>query len=128
MQKTVISAIVATLDSVGLRRTARRARRYLTARGYATWTSFVPEAEFPQCVREAIRQLRRDNPNEDVGAYLEFGVSCGTSMACVCHALRDEGLASVRLIGFDAFEGLPPEAADEGWTPGKFHSSLGATT
>ena len=48
-------------------------------------------------------------------------------MACVYHVLQKSRLEHVRLIGFDSFEGLPPEAADEGWSPGEFHSTFSAT-
>jgi hypothetical protein len=61
------------------------------------------------------------------GDYLEFGVSRGTSLAWVYRALLNKKLSHVRLIGFDSFQGLPPEAADEGWVPGDFKSSLEAT-
>jgi O-methyltransferase len=43
------------------------------------------------------------------------------------HALQDKGLSNVRLIGFDSFRGLPPEAAREGWSPGAFWSARSAT-
>jgi O-methyltransferase len=45
-------------------------------------------------------------------------------------ALESEGLSHVRLLGFDSFQGLPPEAANEGsvtWVPGAYKSSLAAT-
>ena len=64
------------------------------------------------------------------GAYLEFGVSRGASFNCMHRASRDAGLATMPLIGFDSFAGLPAEAAssDGGvWGPGQFESSAEAT-
>ena len=33
----------------------------------------------------------------------------------------------MQLVGFDSFEGMPAEAAAEGWTPGAYRSTLAAT-
>lgn len=101
--------------------------RQIKARGLLPWKPLVPEAAFTVCVRAAIRKLRALAPGERLGHYLEFGVSRGTSTACVYHVLRTEGLQYVRLVGFDSFEGLPPEAASEGWAPGQYKSTLAAT-
>jgi O-methyltransferase len=67
--------------------------------------------------------------------YLEFGVSQGSSMLCMHRALqtRSDGDAA-RLVGFDSFEGLPPETdtvSDQGgssWRPGDFASPLAYTS
>jgi hypothetical protein len=48
-------------------------------------------------------------------------------MACVHQVLQAKGLGGVRLVGFDSFKGLPPEAADEGWEPGIYASTEAAT-
>jgi O-methyltransferase len=64
------------------------------------------------------------------GAYLEFGVYRGASFACMDRASRDLGLTTMRLVGFDSFQGLPAApAAAEGrvWAPGQFKSSATAT-
>ena len=42
-------------------------------------------------------------------------------------SLRKRGLDGMRQIGFDSFMGLPPEAAKEGWEPGRYASTMGAT-
>jgi O-methyltransferase len=125
---------VRAIDRAGLGTPARRIARSLRAVGVglraiglAPWRPLVPEAAFSDCVRHALRELRRHEPAEAVGDYLEFGVSRGTSTASVFRVLRGEALDHVRLIGFDSFEGLPAEAAMEGWTPGAFRSTLGAT-
>jgi O-methyltransferase len=65
--------------------------------------------------------------DHEFGDYLEFGVSRGTSMACVFHALQRSELHQVRLIGFDSFAGMPPEAETQGWRQGAYASTLRAT-
>lgn len=67
-----------------------------------------------------------DNHHE-LGDYLEFGVFQGTSLGCMHDASAELDQHQMRLIGFDSFDGLPPEAAtdDHGvWQPGAFRSSL----
>jgi hypothetical protein len=83
----------------------------------------VPERAFEDCLAAAIERLRAEDPGEPRGDYLEFGVCHGASMACMHRVSERLGLAGLRLIGFDSFEGLPPEAAapDEGpWLPGQY--------
>ncbi|HTF18326.1 MAG TPA: TylF/MycF/NovP-related O-methyltransferase [Chryseolinea sp.] len=67
----------------------------------------------------------------ELGDYLEFGVSLGTSMACMHRVLENrKSRSSIRLFGFDSFEGMPASAAfeDEGtWMPGEFASSIDQT-
>lgn len=118
-------AVSKMLGSVGLLMPARRAwmlMRRLTPK------PLVPEQAFYRCVCSAIDELKKLVPASQVGDYLEFGVNRGTSMACMHRALQDRELPHVRLIGFDSFEGLPPEAADEGWVPGDFKSTYDAAT
>jgi len=123
--------VIGLLDRIGLGSPARRIKaevdRRLRAWGFAAWDPLVPEDRFYLSCREAIRTIRSAGPDEPVGHYLEFGVSRGTSLACMHRALVDEGLSQTRLIGFDSFEGLPAEASREGWNPGAFQSSLSAT-
>jgi len=64
---------------------------------------------------------------EGIGDYLEFGVSRGTSMACVSRVLRQLHLDHVRLIGFDSFLGLPSDADGGDWAEGVYRSTVGAT-
>jgi hypothetical protein len=118
---------VRAIDLAGLGAPVRWVARSLRAVGLAPWKPLVPETAFGDCVRHALRELRRREPAETIGDYLEFGVSRGTSTVCVFRVLQDEALDHVRLIGFDSFEGLPVEAATEGWRPGAFRSTLGAT-
>jgi O-methyltransferase len=123
-----MKAIVKTaITSLGLERPARLAWRNMRARGWTPWNSLVPQDEFSTCLKEALAKLRSLAPGEDIGDYLEFGVSRGTSMACAYKILQAEGLKNSRLIGFDSFEGMPLEADAQGWAPGDFHSTLSAT-
>ena len=113
------------LGVVGLRRPARRA--WMLMRRLRPPQPLVPEEAFYACVVSALDELLRRVPAVELGDYLEFGVSRGTSLAWAARALSDKRLSHVRLIGFDSFEGLPPEAADEGWVPGEFKSTYDAT-
>lgn len=103
----------------------RRARRFLHAIGLLPWTPLVPYEAFSASCELAIQTLSANG--YEFGDYLEFGVSRGTSMSCMYHALRKAGLSEVRLIGFDSFKGLPGEAQGQGWAPGAFASTIGAT-
>lgn len=127
-----------TLDTLGVsgpardvnrfcRRSIRKTNKAIRARMLSGWRPMVPERQFEVCCRDAIRLLRSRNPNHQFGDYLEFGVSRGTSLACMHRVLQSEGLSNVRLLGFDSFEGLPPEAKAEGWAPGAFYSTMATT-
>jgi O-methyltransferase len=121
------------LDGLHLGSTARGAKRSLrhvkqaaSARVLWGWTPLVPEDAFAECCDGAIRSLKSEG-HGPFGAYLEFGVSRGTSLAAMHHALERAGLGYVPLVGFDSFQGLPPEAEQEGWLPGQYHSTISAT-
>lgn len=120
--KQMVSRI---LGAVGLLQPARYA--WMLMRRLAPPKPLVPEQAFYASVCAAIDVLLEHVPETKFGDYLEFGVNRGTSMACVYRALLGKGLSHVRLIGFDSFQGLPPEAAEDGWVPGDFKSSLQAT-
>jgi O-methyltransferase len=71
--------------------------------------------------------LAKDN----LGDYLEFGVSHGTSLSIMYKVLKQLNLKHVRIFGFDSFEGMPAIAAHEDenrWHPGEFASPIEATT
>ncbi|MEX2617713.1 MAG: class I SAM-dependent methyltransferase [Alphaproteobacteria bacterium] len=90
----------------------------------------VPEKELEDCYRAAFQRLREEDPHEPRGDYLEFGVCHGASMACMHRVIRELRLSGIRLIGFDSFEGLPPEADQPGqgtWRPGEYRSSVSFT-
>ena len=136
--RSLRSSVLATLDYLHMGKPARRAkqnlwwrahkaRRTLAAHMLWGWKPLVPEDDFLECCRHAIEVLRQSRPDHVFGDYLEFGVSRGTSLACMYRALEREGLHAVRLLGFDSFEGFPPEAATQGWLPGDARSTLSAT-
>jgi len=102
-------------------------QRWLVPAGLGTWRPLVPEDAFTTAIGGAVSRLLRDNDAAAIGDYLEFGVSRGTSMACMHSVLKEKGLTTTRLVGFDSFEGMPVGSDSEGWKPGQYHSTLGAT-
>jgi O-methyltransferase len=81
----------------------------------------VPERELEKAYRDALDRLALTAGRDEVGEYLEFGVYVGTSLLCMHRASRALGLESLRLYGFDSFQGLPQVTATEGlgvWQPG----------
>lgn len=101
--------------------------RYLAPYGFGQWRVLVPADEFTKTVTESLDLLLHKEASTDLGDYVEFGVSRGTSLACVYNVFKAKNLDHVRLVGFDSFEGMPPESAEEGWTPGAYRSTLAAT-
>jgi hypothetical protein len=99
---------------------------YRVKRGYR----LVPERELEACYERAIGRLQAEANGQPLGDYLEFGVCHGSSMACMHRVSAAMRLTDIRLVGFDSFAGLPPEAdhPDEGpWRPGYFRSYRGFT-
>jgi O-methyltransferase len=132
MQISARNTVKQVLAATGLLEPAKYLRRkmrkisYLPAKhGWTNWTALVPERELIDCSENAISRLRERG--HEFGDYLEFGVSRGTSMACMHRALVTQGMDQVRLIGFDSFEGFSAGADEEGWLEGDFASSLKAT-
>lgn len=132
---TVLKSVKSTIDTVGLGGPARSAlnayhRQRLGVR-QALWNRsialppLVDAERFQACAENAIRELERRG--HDFGDYFEFGVSRGTSLAAMHRATEATGHADMHLVGFDSFEGLPPEAEGQGWKPGEFRSPIGAT-
>ena len=83
----------------------------------------VDEAKFRAVVGAAIDRLLERLGDHELGDYLEFGVYNGSTLAIVHDLLERRGRTSSRLIGFDSFEGLPPEAnVDDNnlWMPGQY--------
>ena len=87
--------------SVGLEGPARKTLHTLRAAGWTPWKPLVPEEAFCTCVRNAVEKLQELERPHELGDYLEFGVSRGTSMACAYRTLQKSGLHEMRLIGFD---------------------------
>lgn len=76
------------------------------------------------CLSDALRWLAEARPKGgELGDYLEFGVYQGNTLIAMHQVLEKSPKAPrMRLFGFDSFEGLPPEAAQEGgvWSPGQY--------
>lgn len=119
--------VVHCLHLLGLQVPARRLKGWAEANGLTSWQPLVPEDDFHNCIYKALSVLKSVNGDNSIGDYLEFGVSRGTATALVYRALEEQGLKDVHLYGFDSFEGLPPEAEGEGWSPGRYRSTLRAT-
>ena len=50
---------------------------------------------------------------KDIDDYLEFGVFNGSSIGSMHQARKEEKIEYMRLFGFDAFQGLPPESEQQ---------------
>jgi hypothetical protein len=86
----------------------------------------VDEKEIKPKFEEALLYLKNYYKNaEPLGDYLEFGVSHGSSLLYMYETTKKLQLDSMRLFGFDSFEGLPEEASTEdggNWRPGDFYA------
>ncbi len=116
------SIAVTVLDLIGIKNSVSR---LLASWGY--WRPLVPEEKFLESCRSAVRILAQEGGDATLGDYVEFGVSRGTSLSCMYRVLAEQDLQQPRLIGFDSFEGMPSEAAQEGWAPGQYKSTLKET-
>lgn len=95
------------------------------------YVPLVQVEELQKTYKNACTHLSREIGPSSIGDYLEFGVYDGTSLSCMDTVLKDVSLYDVRLFGFDSFEGLPPDAANEEdhpWQPGEFASPIEHTT
>ena len=71
----------------------------------------VPQADLKKFFISCLQMLNGIKGSE-VGDYLEFGVFNGSSIASMYMASK-EMKSSIRLFGFDAFEGLPADSENE---------------
>lgn len=86
----------------------------------------IPPGDLKLFFSKCIQRLQASKGKE-IGDYLEFGVFNGSSMASMYHAAKDAGETNMRFIGFDAFQGLPPNAEheDDGvWKQGYYACSF----
>src|SRR5215212_1060139 len=89
-------------------------------------TAHVAAEQLERRLADALRLLRQRLGTHEVGDYLEFGVYAGGTMTCADRARTAAGIESMRLIGFDSFEGLPSEAEQinpQRWSAGMFACS-----
>lgn len=126
MNAPVKAFLKAAASTLGIERSARAVWDSLSARGLTSWKPLVPPDAFTRAIDDAVQALLELEPRENFGKYLEFGVSRGTSMTCVNRVLRKHGI-SPRLVGFDSFEGMPPDTTGSHWHAGQYRSTLAAT-
>jgi O-methyltransferase len=63
---------------------------------------------FERCIK-----LLQKHKGKEIGDYLEFGVFNGSSMGSMYLTAKKMKLKSMKFIGFDSFEGLPPGTGEE---------------
>jgi O-methyltransferase len=86
--------------------------------------TLVPPLAYQHYISKQIKTLIQ--MGSTVGDYAEFGVYNGTSLISACRAYEASLASDFLLVGFDSFQGLPPDAAsiDGGvWKPGQFRCS-----
>ncbi len=74
--------------------------------------NLVPPEKLISFFENCIRKLKKIK-GEEIGDYLEFGVFNGNSIGSMYLAKENTNTKSVRLFGFDAFEGLPVGSENE---------------
>jgi hypothetical protein len=88
--------------------------------------NLVPPEKLISFFTNCISKLQKIRGNE-IGDYLEFGVFNGNSIGSMFLAKKATGLNSMRLFGFDAFEGLPSDSENEDdgvWKKGFYSCSF----
>ena len=122
--KDLANQIIRRLPPAGQQQARRAVQRYRYRQ------DLVPIDELQLAYRVALHWLAFENGGEVQGDYLEFGVCRGASMLAMHGATEQLNMRDVRLFGFDSFEGLPPEAADQDggvFQPGWFDADLKLT-
>jgi O-methyltransferase len=99
MKLTTRDHVVGLLKTVGLNKVA--AKVVYRLEGFKTANTAVLEA--------IDRSFEYARANGVSGDYLEFGVFKGASLLHAQKRADDLGLRPMRFIGFDSFQGLPPE-------------------
>lgn len=74
--------------------------------------NLVPPQKLIDFFKDCLARLKKIK-GDAVGDYLEFGVFNGNSIGSMYLARDAMGLKSMRLFGFDAFQGLPPGSDKE---------------
>jgi O-methyltransferase len=88
--------------------------------------NLVPPERLISFFKDCI-SLLQETKGDNTGDYLEFGVFNGNSIGSMYLAREATGVKSMRLFGFDAFEGLPAgsETEDDGvWKKGFYACSF----
>ena len=103
-------------------------RSLLAKRSYNR--ELVPMEALEKAYSEALDWLIKARGGKLNGAYLEFGVCTGSSMIALQRALESRKNINLKFIGFDSFEGLPDNAANQDngvWKAGSFMSEKSRT-
>ncbi|MEO0870145.1 MAG: TylF/MycF/NovP-related O-methyltransferase, partial [Cyanobacteria bacterium J06642_11] len=103
-------------------------RSLLAKRSYTR--EMVPMQALENAYAQALDWLVEASGGQVEGAYLEYGVCTGSSMVALQRALAGRNNVNLKFIGFDSFEGLPDNAADQDdgvWKVGSFMSEKSRT-
>lgn len=111
-----------TFEYSPIERALKRAYRKVRPVPRSPWTAgpvedisevhLVPPEKLVSFFSQTIQTLKRLK-GEEIGNYLEFGVFNGSSIGSLYEARRATDATSMRMFGFDAFEGLPAGAESE---------------
>jgi len=88
--------------------------------------NLVPPEKLKAFFKDSVKRLQSIKGKE-IGDYLEFGVFNGSSLSSMYLTAKKLNLKSMRVFGFDAFQGLPKgsEKEDEGvWEKGFYACSF----
>jgi len=88
--------------------------------------NLVPPQKLVDFFTDCLVRLK-ELKGDAIGDYLEFGIFNGNSIGSMYLAREAQGVTSMRLFGFDAFEGLPAgsENEDDGvWKKGFYSCSF----
>jgi O-methyltransferase len=122
MDTTLRTKIGRGLNVLGLREIARAIERVLTADGFRPADTHTPSA-----VERALH-IAMNTGVVTGGDYYEFGLYQGYTFWYAQKVVRDAGIASMRFVGLDSFEGLPqPQELDDykgDFTRGQYRASL----
>lgn len=106
----------------------------LTASGKERWpdkidTKHLSGEELRAKYKNACHFLSDHLGAANLGDFLEFGISRGTSLHCMFQTLKKLKIHNVRICAFDAFDGLPAiDLIKKGWQPEAFVDNIEFTT
>ena len=89
----------------------------------------IEEAELDAVFEKGLDFLK-EKQGLELGDYLEFGVYNGTSISLMDQVLQKKKIKTMRLFGFDSFEGLPALEENDSnskWFEGQFKCDYSTT-